>query len=51
MIISFVFALLCFVFLSANSVVVHGSGSRDATLQVTSLAQVLLDSRCRTMQG
>jgi hypothetical protein len=42
----------CFFFLlSANSVVVHGSASRDATLQVTSLAQVLLDSRCRTMQG
>ena len=36
---------------SANSVVVHGSGSRDATLQITSLAQVLLDARCRTMKG
>ena len=35
----------------ASSVVVHGAGSRDATLQVTSLAQILLDSHCRTVHG
>ena len=42
----------CFPLLSiASSVVVHGAGSRDATLQVTSLAQILLDSHCRTVHG
>lgn len=34
-----------------SSVVVHGAMSRDATLQLTSLSQVLLDHRCRTMKG
>ncbi len=40
------------VFLRAgSSVVVHGAMSRDTTLQLTSLSQVLLDYRCRTMKG
>jgi hypothetical protein len=34
-----------------SSVVVHGAVSRDVTLQLTSLSQVLLDYRCRTMSG
>lgn len=34
-----------------SSVLVHGAGSRDATLQVTSLAQIMLDSHCRTAEG
>ncbi|XP_064382169.1 myotubularin-related protein 9-like [Halichondria panicea] len=34
-----------------SSVVVHGAGSRDASLQVTSLAQILLDPHCRTVHG
>ena len=36
---------------AASSVVVHGAMSRDATLQLTSLSQLLLDYRCRTMAG
>lgn len=36
---------------AGSSVVVHGAMSRDATLQLTSLSQVLLDYRCRTMNG
>ena len=30
---------------------VHGDAGTDATLQVTSLTQVLLDPRCRTIKG
>lgn len=33
------------------SVLVHGSEGLDATLQVTSLAQVILDPDCRTVSG
>lgn len=36
---------------NGSSVVVHGSLSRDTTLQLTSLSQVLLDYKCRTMSG
>ncbi len=36
---------------SGCSVVVHGAASRDVTLQLTSLTQVLLDWHCRTMAG
>ncbi|XP_071959434.1 myotubularin-related protein 9-like isoform X1 [Antedon mediterranea] len=32
-------------------VLVHGSEGLDATLQITSLAQVILDPDCRTMRG
>jgi len=44
------FVSLC-IHRDASSVVVHGAGGRDATLQVTSLAQILLDSHCRTVEG
>lgn len=37
--------------LTATSVVVHGAAGVDGTLQVTSLAQVLLDPHTRTMAG
>ncbi|XP_053316921.1 myotubularin-related protein 9 [Spea bombifrons] len=33
------------------SVLVHGSEGMDATLQVTSLAQIILDPKCRTLRG
>uniref|UniRef100_A0A8C5MCW4 Myotubularin-related protein 9 n=1 Tax=Leptobrachium leishanense TaxID=445787 RepID=A0A8C5MCW4_9ANUR len=33
------------------SVLVHGSEGMDSTLQVTSLAQIILDPRCRTLRG
>uniref|UniRef100_T1JCY3 Myotubularin phosphatase domain-containing protein n=1 Tax=Strigamia maritima TaxID=126957 RepID=T1JCY3_STRMM len=33
------------------SLLVHGSEGMDATLQVTSLAQVILDADCRTVRG
>ncbi|GAB6019226.1 Carrier protein, mitochondrial [Chamberlinius hualienensis] len=33
------------------SVLVHGSDGADTTLQVTSIAQVLLDPDCRTVRG
>ncbi|KAL0967099.1 hypothetical protein UPYG_G00247800 [Umbra pygmaea] len=33
------------------SVLVHGSEGTDSTLQVTSLAQIILDPTCRTIQG
>ncbi|NXA09414.1 MTMR9 protein, partial [Sapayoa aenigma] len=33
------------------SVLVHGTEGTDSTLQVTSLAQIILDPRCRTIQG
>lgn len=33
------------------SVLVHGSGGQDATLIVTSLAQVILNPDCRTVRG
>lgn len=33
------------------SVLVHGSDGTDSTLQVTSLAQIILDPRCRTIRG
>ena len=36
---------------SAASVVVHGASGTDAALQVTSLAQLLLDPQTRTMAG
>ncbi|XP_064652187.1 myotubularin-related protein 9-like [Lineus longissimus] len=35
----------------AASVLVHGSEGLDTTLQVTSLAQVILDPDCRTVRG
>lgn len=38
-------------FLSGASVLVHGSEGLDTTLQVTSLAQLLLDHDCRTVRG
>lgn len=30
---------------------VHGSEGMDSTLQVTSLAQIILDPKCRTIRG
>uniref|UniRef100_A0A674BCD5 Myotubularin related protein 9 n=1 Tax=Salmo trutta TaxID=8032 RepID=A0A674BCD5_SALTR len=33
------------------SVLVHGTEGTDSTLQVTSLAQIILDPACRTIQG
>ncbi|KAM9315667.1 myotubularin-related protein 9 [Gastrophryne carolinensis] len=33
------------------SVLVHGSEGMDSTLQVTSIAQIILDPRCRTIRG
>ena len=30
---------------------VHGTEGTDSTLQVTSLAQIILDPACRTIQG
>lgn len=30
---------------------VHGTEGTDSTLQVTSLAQIILDPRCRTIRG
>ncbi|XP_007902502.1 myotubularin-related protein 9 isoform X2 [Callorhinchus milii] len=33
------------------SVLIHGSEGRDATLQLTSLAQIILDPACRTVFG
>lgn len=33
------------------SVLIHGSEGMDSTLQVSSLAQIILDPDCRTMQG
>ena len=37
--------------MSGTTVLVHGDAGMDATLQVTSLAQVLLDPYCRTAKG
>lgn len=34
-----------------NSVVVHGTTGRDGTLQVTSLAILLMDPHARTVRG
>ena len=36
---------------SGASVLVHGSSGIDSTLQVTSLAQLILDHDCRTVRG
>jgi len=33
------------------SVLVHGTEGTDSTLQVTSLAQIILDPACRTIHG
>lgn len=33
------------------SVLVHGTEGTDSTLQVTSIAQIILDPRCRTIRG
>lgn len=33
------------------SVLVHGTEGTDSTLQVTSLAQIILDPTCRTIKG
>lgn len=33
------------------SVLVHGTEGTDSTLQVTSLAQIILDPTCRTIRG
>lgn len=33
------------------SVLVHGTEGIDSTLQVTSLAQIILDPECRTIRG
>ena len=35
----------------AASVLVHGADGTDSTLQVTSLAQLILDPDCRTVRG
>ncbi|XP_072042296.1 myotubularin-related protein 9-like isoform X2 [Amphiura filiformis] len=35
----------------SSSVLVHGTDGLDSTLQVTSLAQVILDPDCRTVRG
>ena len=34
-----------------TTVLVHGDAGTDATLQVTSLVQILLDPLCRTIKG
>lgn len=34
-----------------TTVLVHGDAGTDATLQVTSLVQILLDPVCRTIKG
>lgn len=34
-----------------SSILVHGSEGLDATLLVTSLAQVILNADCRTVRG
>lgn len=41
----------CIVTTLGTTVLVHGDAGTDATLQVTSLAQVLLDPYCRTTKG
>ena len=41
----------CIMFLLGTTVLVHGDAGTDATLQVTSLVQVLLDPLCRTTKG
>lgn len=33
------------------SVLVHGTEGTDSTLQVTSLAQIILEPACRTIRG
>lgn len=33
------------------SVLVHGTEGTDSTLQITSLAQIILDPDCRTIRG
>ncbi|KAG8123014.1 hypothetical protein E2320_018396 [Naja naja] len=37
--------------LEGASVLIHGTEGTDSTLQVTSLAQIILDPRCRTIRG
>lgn len=44
------FVTLC-IHQDASSVLVHGASGKDASLQITSLAQVLLDPHCRTIEG
>jgi myotubularin-related protein 9 len=40
-----------FFVISGASVLVHGSDGLDSTIQVTSLAQLILDPDCRTVTG
>lgn len=42
---------LAVILVPGTTVLVHGDAGVDATLQVTSLAQVLLDPICRTAKG
>lgn len=41
----------CHILVLGTTVLVHGDAGTDATLQVTSLVQVLLDPSCRTAKG
>ena len=40
-----------FISVLGTTVLVHGDAGTDATLQVTSLVQILLDPVCRTIKG
>lgn len=42
---------MCVCLREGASVLVHGTEGTDSTLQVTSLAQIILDPACRTIRG
>lgn len=44
-------SVLCIFLREGASVLVHGTEGQDSTLQVTSLAQIILDPACRTIRG
>lgn len=51
MYVSLTFCHLKFSDREGASVLVHGTEGTDSTLQVTSLAQIILDPTCRTIRG
>ncbi len=43
--------MIIFYISTGASVLVHGTDGVDSTLQVTSIAQLILDPDCRTVRG
>lgn len=42
---------VCFFYRDGHSVLIHGSDGTDSTLVISTLAQLIMDPCCRTLEG